>query len=44
MLFAPNAPQEPIEENVPKYEAFYRMYTKLYPALKAICYKELAAL
>lgn len=38
-----NAPQEPIEENVPKYEAFYRMYTKLYPALKD-CYKELAAL
>ena len=29
-----NDPQEPIEENVPKYEAFYRMYTKLYPALK----------
>ena len=38
-----NAPQEPIEENVPKYEAFYRMYTKLYPALKD-CYKALAAL
>lgn len=38
-----NAPQEPIKENVPKYEAFYRMYTKLYPALKD-CYKELAAL
>ena len=38
-----NAPQEPIEENVPKYEAFYCMYTKLYPALKD-CYKELAAL
>ena len=38
-----NPPQEPIAENVPQYEAFYRMYTKLYPALKD-CYKELAAL
>ena len=38
-----NAPQDPIAENVPKYEAFYRMYTKLYPALKD-SYKALAAL
>ena len=41
--YSTHAPQEPIEENVPKYEAFYRMYTKLYPALKD-CYKALAAL
>jgi len=38
-----NEPQEPIAENVPKYEAYYQMYKKLYPALKD-CYKELAAL
>ena len=38
-----NDPQEPIAENVPKYEAYYQMYKKLYPALKD-CYKELAAL
>lgn len=38
-----NPPQDPIAENVPKYEAFYRMYTQLYPALKD-CYKALAAL
>ena len=43
MLFASTPRRKPIEENVPKYEAFYRMYTKLYPALKD-CYKELAAL
>lgn len=29
-----NPPQEPIPENVPQYEAFYRVYTSLYPALK----------
>lgn len=38
-----NAPQEPIAENVPQYEAYYRMYVKLYPALKNF-YKELAIL
>ena len=38
-----NEPQEPIAENVPKYDAYYQMYKKLYPALKD-CYKELAAL
>lgn len=30
-----NPPQDPIPENVPRYEAFYRVYTSLYPALKA---------
>ncbi len=29
-----NPAQEPIPEHVPKYEAFYRVYTSLYPALK----------
>lgn len=29
-----NPPQEPIGENVPKYEKLYRIYTGLYPALK----------
>lgn len=29
-----NPPQEPIPENVPQYEAFYRVYTSLYPAFK----------
>lgn len=38
-----NAPQEPIPENVPAYEAFYQVYKGLYPALKDN-YKQLAAL
>ena len=38
-----NEPQEPIAENIPKYDAYYLMYRKLYPALKDF-YKELAAL
>ena len=38
-----NEPQEPIAENVPKYDAYYQMYRKLYPALKDF-YKELATL
>lgn len=38
-----NEPQEPIAENIPQYETYYRMYTKLYPALKDF-YKELAVL
>lgn len=29
-----NPPQNPIPENVPQYEAFYQVYTTLYPALK----------
>lgn len=29
-----NPPQEPIPENVPRYEAFYQVYRTLYPALK----------
>lgn len=29
-----NPPQNPITDNVPQYEKFYREYTKLYPALK----------
>lgn len=29
-----NPPQEPIPENVPQYEAFYRVYASLYPAMK----------
>ncbi len=35
--------QPPVAANVPKYEACYRMYTKLYPALQQ-SYKDLAAL
>ena len=27
--------QNPIEENIPKYEDCYRLYTEIYPALKA---------
>ena len=38
-----NEPQEPIAENVPQYDAYYKMYRKLYPALKDF-YKELATL
>lgn len=38
-----NLPQEPVKENVPQYEAYYKIYTSLYPALKD-CYKELAKL
>ena len=38
-----NPPQEPIGENVPRYEKLYRMYTKLYPALKE-SFRELAEL
>ena len=30
-----NPPQDPVPENVPRYEAFYRVYASLYPALKA---------
>ncbi len=37
-----NPAQEPIKENVPKYEAFYQVYRSLYPALKDR-YKALAA-
>ena len=29
-----NPPQQPIPENVPKYERFYQMYRSLYPVLK----------
>lgn len=29
-----NPPQEPIPENVPQYEKFYKLYTSLYPAMK----------
>lgn len=29
-----NPPQEPLSENVPRYEKFYRVYTSLYPVLK----------
>lgn len=35
--------QEPIIENVGEYEKYYRLYTEIYPALKAQ-YKKLAAL
>lgn len=35
--------QEPIPEDVPKYEEFYQLYTEIYPALKAE-FKKLAAL
>ncbi len=38
-----NDSQPPIEENVPVYEKYYRLYTRLYPALKDQ-YKALAAL
>ncbi len=27
--------QNPVAENVPEYESFYRLYTEIYPALKA---------
>lgn len=37
-----NEAQEPIAENVPKYEAFYQIYRSLYPALKD-SFKTLAA-
>ena len=29
-----NPAQEPIPENVPRYEAFYQVYRSLYPAMK----------
>ena len=32
-----------IRENIPKYDTYYQMYRKLYPALKDF-YKELATL
>lgn len=35
--------QNPIVENVPKYEECYQLYTEIYPALKA-AYKKLAVL
>ena len=35
--------QEPIAENIKPYNDFYKLYTEIYPALKA-CYKNLAAL
>lgn len=35
--------QPPVAEHVPQYEACYRLYTHLYPALKD-CYRELAQL
>lgn len=35
--------QEPIKENIKPYDDFYKLYTEIYPALKA-CYKDLAAL
>jgi len=38
-----NPPQEPIAENVEKYEKLYRVYTGLYPALKEN-FKQLAEL
>ena len=38
-----NKTQAPVADHVPKYEAMYRMYTKLYPALKD-SYKDLAVL
>ena len=37
-----NEPQEPISENVPRYDAFYQVYRSLYPALKEN-FKQLAA-
>lgn len=38
-----NPPQNPIAENSAEYEKFYKLYTQVYPALKAT-YKKLAAL
>lgn len=35
--------QNPIVENVPQYEEYYKLYTEIYPALKA-AYKKLAVL
>lgn len=35
--------QNPIPENVPQYEEYYKLYTEIYPALKS-AYKKLAAL
>lgn len=29
--------QQPIEENIPEYEKYYRFYTKIYPAVKECC-------
>lgn len=34
-------PQDPVPENIPRYEAFYRVYAALYPSLKAN-FKQLA--
>ena len=42
-LIKVNPPQEPIKENVEKYEKLYRVYTGLYPALKDN-FKQLAQL
>ncbi len=38
-----NPPQNPVAENSREYEKFYKLYTQIYPALKAT-YKSLAAL
>ena len=38
-----NPPQDPISENVPKYEAYYQMYRSLYPVMKD-SFKDLAKL
>ena len=38
-----NPPQEPIAENVPKYEKFYQMYRSLYPVMRD-SFKELSTL
>lgn len=35
--------QQPIAENIPEYEKFYKLYTKIYPSVKENC-AELAAL
>lgn len=41
IMIKTNPAQDPIAENVPEYEKFYKIYTGLYPALKSN-YKELA--
>ena len=38
-----NTPQNPIQENVPKYAAVYQIYRKLYQANREL-FKELGAL
>ena len=42
-VILPEKIQEPVADNIPKYEKVYRLYKKLYPAMKN-CFDELSEL